>query len=508
MVRNLKLLKILFSLHRVVPGVLIFFSACGRHSPEQPKEEILAKIGDKTISVNEFIRRAEYSPRPPYCNGDDYIQRKIVLNSLIAEKLLACEAGDQNDLTNNQEFQNYLRGREEQALRQWLYNHDFYEKAQPDTNAVKKTYDLVGRRYKITYYTIKDSAIARQVQQKLQQGESFEQVFREFGGLVAIPQREVDWQAEEQPAIHDALFSAPLVKNQVLGPVQTDKNFYTVMQVQGWTDRLAISDTDMRQRWNDVYERLKTAQAEQAFGKMVAQLMKGKKLEFERDTFFKLIKILGDFYLQTTDEKKRTFNQRFWQQDSSELTFADVSNDLEKLRSEPLLHLDGKVWTVQELENEVSIHPLLFRKKRIQRHEFGEQLKLAIADLIRDRFISQEAARRGYDRVNVVARNVAMWRDSYLALYQCSRFLAANGKLAEYNRDRLNIIHSVLNPYIDSLQHKYNAQIEINTDQFEKINLTRIDMMVLQVNAPYPILMPAFPLLTTDNQLNYGKKMK
>ena len=40
---------------------------------------------------------------------------------------------------------------------------------------------------------------------------------------------------------------------------------------------------------------------------------------------------------------------------------------------------------------------------------------------------------------------------------------------------------------------------------FEKIRLTQTDMIVIQRGVPYPIMVPSFPVLTSDNKLNYGK---
>mgnify|MGYP001147819957 CR=1 FL=1 len=41
-----------------------------------------------------------------------------------------------------------------------------------------------------------------------------------------------------------------------------------------------------------------------------------------------------------------------------------------------------------------------------------------------------------------------------------------------------------------------------------EIALTRIDMMTLQENMPYPIVVPNFPVLTTNHPLDYGRKMR
>ena len=62
-----------------------------------------------------------------------------------------------------------------------------------------------------------------------------------------------------------------------------------------------------------------------------------------------------------------------------------------------------------------------------------------------------------------------------------------------------------MNPIVDSLQEHYHEKIQINMDAFEKIKLTQTDMMVIQRGVPYPIMVPSFPVLTSDNKLNYGK---
>ena len=62
-----------------------------------------------------------------------------------------------------------------------------------------------------------------------------------------------------------------------------------------------------------------------------------------------------------------------------------------------------------------------------------------------------------------------------------------------------------MNTIVDSLQEHYHEKIQINMDAFEKIKLTQTDMMVIQRGVPYPIMVPSFPVLTSDNKLNYGK---
>ena len=66
-------------------------------------EDILVQIKDRKITKNEFIKRSEYTIRPNYLKGQNNIE-KIILNSLIAEKLMAIEIEESylsNKYTNN-----------------------------------------------------------------------------------------------------------------------------------------------------------------------------------------------------------------------------------------------------------------------------------------------------------------------------------------------------------------------------------------------------------------------
>ncbi|MCK4295412.1 MAG: hypothetical protein KAX28_02005, partial [Candidatus Marinimicrobia bacterium] len=93
-------------------------------------------------------------------------------------------------------------------------------------------------------------------------------------------------------------------------------------------------------------------------------------------------------------------------------------------------------------------------------------------------------------------------------LYHRNQYLESIDRKEDFNEDYLHNIEQDLNPYIDRLQEKYNDVIEINTDRFEEIQLTRIDLFVMQNKAPFPVVVPGFPILTTDNKLDYGRKME
>ena len=485
------------------------FTSCSKKEKEKVfPEKILVKIGEKDISLNEFIRRAEYTIRPRYCKGSTNIDKKIILNSLIAEKMLAIEAGEDNKLLQDEHFQRHMKGRKEQLMREWMYNKDFVSKVELESEEVNTVYRVAGRKYKINYFSVKEPATAEQIQKRmLVDGLSFEQIYFELAGTDTIPEREVEWQMPEQEVIHQALYSDTLVKDQVIGPILTEDDYYIVMKVKGWTNRVAISEKDINQRVQDVKEKLIQDHAIKEYAKYVGNIMKGKRLEFSPEAFKNLVNVMGPLYLASDQTKKELFLNKVLKKeidDDSLTMYEDADRFFEEQGDSPLFKVDDKVWTVNDYKKEVETHPLVFRKKQLGGGEFANQLKLAIVDMVRDRYIADEAYKKGYDNTQYVKRNSGMWQDAMVGLYQKYKYLE---KIKPEEKDMMKIINTHMNPYIDELQKKYNDVIEVEVDDFNDLQLTRIDMFVKQQNVPFPVIVPSFPQITTDPWLDYGKKM-
>ncbi len=506
--KPIKIFAIIFIILALLVGVHSFFSR-GKKKPE-PKEVIVARVAHKTISLNEFIRRAEFTIRPNYCKGNYNIHKKIILNSLIAEKMLALEAEKNNtDLLNNKHFQRYIQGRREQAMRQWLYYQEGVRKVKLDSSEVKKIFKLAGRNYKLYFFTIDNDSVAEIIKQKLNvKKEPFAKVYKEYAGTDTIPEKELKFNPTIHNDIYKSLYQNNVKVNQIIGPLKLDQNLFIVLKVKGWTDYPAISSQDKEKRLLDVKQWLSDEQALKIYDKFVSKIMKGKGLKFNPDIFRKIGKLLMTFHYNFKPKTTNLFlNLTFNKKIDEPLFSPNFENGIEKLKDQSFFKINGHVWTVKDFINELEKHPLVFRKKIIEPREFPSQFKLAIVDMIRDHYLTKEAYKRRYDKINIIKRNEEMWKDAILALYQEKKYLKdlhVNVK----NENQNKIIEKFLNPYIDSLQTKYSDMIEINVHAFEKIQLTRIDMFAIQENVPFPIIVPSFPLLTTDHKLDYGKKMK
>ena len=81
-------------------------------------------------------------------------------------------------------------------------------------------------------------------------------------------------------------------------------------------------------------------------------------------------------------------NQALWDDIEFDTNSFNVDNEVDK--NATILNYNGDSWTVEDLNDQLRFHPLVFRKRKMSRGEFPEQLRLAIADLIRDIEITKQ----------------------------------------------------------------------------------------------------------------------
>ena len=460
---------------------------------------VLAKVGSKNITIQDFIRRAEYTIRPKYCRRGNYIHKKIILNSLIAEKILSLEIEKNNTKKlNNVNFDLFLKGRKEQAMRQLHYNDNFFEKVNLEKEEINQYLNLSRRSVQLNYINLPGIDMVKKVQYLISENITLDSIYQALweGNT---PQKNIKWLDRESDQILDVIFKKDLKVGQIIGPLETGDSSFLMLQVTGWIDQPAITESQKELNRNDVIEKLTEQSAKKAHSEWVKSLMSNKSITFNKDIFKIYSKYAGDYYLKKEDEKKEAINDVIWDQvdknDQKEIIDLDKENilDLEST----LFSYNGNDWSIKKFHEELKSHPLVFRKKKMGKSQFPSQLRMAIADFIRNKEITSECYKLGIDKNWVVKSNLDMWRDAFLS----QNYMDVGGRS---EKEKLNLY----NPIVDSLQSIYSPEIKINIDAFEHIELSSTDMMVTQSGVPYPIVVPSFPILTDDSKLNYGEEME
>jgi hypothetical protein len=456
---------------------------------KQPDKKILAQIGEKQISVEEFLQRSELTLRP-----DDYKDKNITLNNLIYEKILAIEAESNNEYLNNPAFQGKLKGIQEQMMRDKLYDEVAFNKVKLDSSEVKKAYRLSIREYELEFYAIQNRQLAQRIETIIDSvPEGKNEILKKLEkSLGKKPLHKVNYLDQDDDAIHESIFTNLLDTGTVVGPIRLENGDYILMKVLKWVDYPLISGLDQRVRWNKVKEKLHKMKAKKLWRTYTANLMKGKKIEFEKQTFEEL----SDWALEYHLINKDSLNNQI-----SEIPVTKPQIDL----NAPFFTIDNKLWTVDDFKKELMSHPLVYRTKYLNRNNFAEQFKFAVVDMVRDHYLTQEAYKRSLDNSEEINKTVQMWSDAYLANKQKNNIINSalqQGLIDEKdNTKRLKYWES----YLKNLSNKYSNEIWINHEEYDKILLTNIDYFAIRPGVPYPIAVPVFPKLISSQNLGYVK---
>jgi hypothetical protein len=461
---------------------------------EKPDETILARIGDKDISIKEFLWRSELTIRP-----SNFKSKKTTLNNLISEKILALEAQRDKKLSKNPVLLGAIKGIKEQAMRSSLYKEVAYDKVQLDSNEISKVYKLSQREYELEFYTIRNKAIVQKIETLVDSLPGIsDKIFSDLADIAGEkPVHKVAYKDQDDEVIQQALYSNPLKLGSTIGPLKLSNGEYIIMKVLNWTDYPVIGYEDQRIRWNKVKEKIHQAKANQLWRAYRTDLMQGKKIEFNEQTFKAVAKLVMQKYLNDAV------------QDSLNYQLRDLPSAVAEIDPQaPFFTADDTAWSVDDFKQEILSHPLVFRTKYLDQNNFNHQFQLAIVDLMRDHYLTREAYRKSLDDSPEIARTAEMWQDAYLAVQQEKNIIDSARQQGLINTNNPEGTRIYWESYVRDLQKKYSASVYINGDALDKISLTKIDLIALQPGLPYPVMMPNFPTFIGSDNLDYIKKEK
>ena len=483
--------------YRYFIPLLILYFGCESKNQSDIQFEILAKVGDRIITREDYINRAEYTLRPQYCRGNQYFHKKIILNNLIAEKLLAIESDSVYDEFKSSGLISFIKGRKEQAMRQLLYFKEGYEKVSIDNKELNHYFKMAGRTYHVNYFSFPGGEFFELVKEAIYNEIPLEEIYSiNFEG--SIPSKDVNWIDNNDSFISKALFEEDVIKGQIIGPHRLNDGSGFILEIIGWTDKLDLSDRGNLERKDLVINTLKERGGKTIYSSFIKDVMKGKEINLNKEVFIPYTNAIRDRFFRSKDEKESAISNALFEQGEF-LSLKDIEPLDNKYQELTLFTIDGDDWSVKDFEENLASHPLVFRKKKMNRSEFSNQFKLAIVDFIQDYFLTKVAYDMELDKTEAIKLNESLWADSF------SAFQSAKGWMSS-QEDSLSQ-HILMKPVIDILQKKYSSQISINMNLFESINISSVDMFVKQGNVPYPVIVPSFPSFTNDSYLDYGSKI-
>ncbi|MBN1466972.1 hypothetical protein JXA02_14555 [candidate division KSB1 bacterium] len=481
--------------------VVALLITCAR---KELPQDALVRVGDKYITVKEFQYRGEFAPHPNYPVHDRNLE-KILLNNLIMEKLFVLEHGQESELAKNENFANYLKGIKEQKMREQLFYQKAYNTVQLDSAEINKRMILSQREYDLEFYSIKNDSIARAMLDKVEANpDKRVEIFDNAWGVDDRPKWTAKWKDPDHVKIHEALYSGPVAQDSVIGPLALNHGDWIMMKVVNWKDVLLMGGSDAALRHKEVIEKVTMNKATLAWDSYMRDVMRGKQIEFNPDVFLKLAELTYNLETAADRAEQQTVMRNFWQEEDSVLTVADLPSE-EVFLQQPFFIIDGVTWTVGDFRTAVASHPLVYRQRTANRAAFYDQFRVAIADLVRDHYLTQEAYESGLDQDIGVTRTVEMWHDALVSTYERDQMLKRLGEAFPDTTDpnRQYQLKKAFDDYLDQLVTKYDDEIRLNEELFDHIELTNAQLFVMQNQVPYPVAVPSWPMFSTKNTVPY-----
>ena len=457
------------------------------------QSKILVKVKDRIITKDDFIKRSEYAIRPSYCKSDNNIHKKIILNSLVSEKLMAIDIED--NLLSSDYSNDFIDGFKEQKMRELLLKEEVYNSIEIDSLTIQSHYNNSMKEYNIEFISLDNDSLSKKIEELLNKGVDFSSICYNYLNLNSIPRRYINYFDEHDPDIHNAIFLENKYKNQVIGPILSKDKKYIYIKIIGWTNNPLITEVDKENQWDSVERKIYENKCIKGYDLYVLNIMRGIELELFKEPFLELV---NQTFNQFNQERNNEFNYGW---DSEELNL--IENRINP--DEDLLIFNNKLYTIFDIQLLINQHPLVFRNENIDIKDYGLQLKYAIADLLRDQQLNTMAYNRGYDTNHAILREIQVFKDAILSNFHLKTYL--NGKnisLNNFNSNYISIINNSLNDYMDYLISKYSSDIFINFDLFDEIQLTHIDLYTYRKGVPYPFIVPSFPILTSKYKIDYG----
>ena len=469
-------------------ALLLLLSFCSRSEKQEP---ILAKVGNRPITVDAFLNRVYFSPRPAFCAGTSEKDKAIVLWNFIAEKVLAIAAEKDPAITSHPRLLNFLQGIKEQAMRQLLFQKEALEKVKLNPVYLNKIVQNAARTYKAEALFIAPED-SNQNNTLLTRAHIDSFAFESLKKSSSIVKNlTLTFYNAQHPQIFEKLFLEPVTLNQIIGPISLENDRIVVLRILSYKTVKNLSEIEQHFFKNQIEQHIKMRRAAQIYLDFVSRVMKGKQLQFHLHGLKNLVALLGPVYFEKNNTIFSAMNYNDpLEQWKREVRLNSMKNSFSEILSEKVFTIEDQNWSIADVLNEMEHHPLVFRQKKFARKQFGNQLKLALVDLVRDYYLTKEAYKRGYDKVPQVKQTVNLWRDYFYSVLKKEQLLRENGIIPAQSWPL--VPDSLITNLMDRLQIK----VEVNKKLLESISLPKIQTLALQKNVPYPMAVPNFPLIT------------
>jgi len=459
------------------PAILFFILACS--SPKQP--QTVAVIGTKNITLAEFRDMYQFNPSLAVITNDA-AAKKLLLQSLIAEKILA-EAATKKGLDESPKVQTYLLQFKREALIEKLWQDSIFNKIHIGQDELVQAYRQSKQQRVVEYLMYADSVQAASDYARLRAGMSFTRLARLKGfSPKTIPLDTILFDTR-LPDIQPQVFRMKI--NEISPPVKEGR-YYFILKLKNILTDVFQSQDDFNQMRPRLVKTLRLRKSVRRFAQFKRRHFKTAPYSLNKEVFKQMAQAM-DAYLFSSGQhkgKKKAFAINL-----------ESNGPLGSLSQKVVVRFNnGTFWTVKMLLQQMEVAP--YPVETDSRGGFRKSILVAAKHLLDDEALAQTALRLGLDKTNYVRNQQRMWGD-YL-LYELEKARITQNENTPQAKSR------ALLKELSRLVKQQN--IHINYTILDTLSPPRANMFIFKTHFPERTIVPPLSVVALPDSICIWRK--
>ncbi len=405
----------------LVAGLVALLTITCQQTP-QHGDPVLARVGTREISRDQFIQRAEWSlpPRDPDRTNS---RRHQLLERFVLEKQLAQE-GERMGIHRHHHLQELFKFSEDLALARALYQVEIRDKLSISETQIEQALEWTQHPRTIAYVLADESEEAETLHNLWLSGASLKQVIRQVHPGIRDSlsgYRKMVW-GESEPAVEKAVFTLP--PGQLSGVIPVRQG-YIILRVDTVHHQPILSESDLQNNRRWIKKILMRRAERDASARFVNQTMTSFNVRFNDARVQHVI----DYWVReaTKEVSGEYIEPRPLGEDITETTLVSMQN----LLQEPFVRFNGGHWTLEDMLTKWRAFHLPVDVNSPDRARTSMARNWSL--IVRDALLARKARERGLCDEQTVKADCELWQDYYLGVAVLDS-LQSGGEVNWHNR--------------------------------------------------------------------------
>ncbi|MDW8109667.1 MAG: peptidylprolyl isomerase, partial [Candidatus Kryptonium sp.] len=375
-------------------------------SQTQIKSDTIARVGDKIITVKDFLERYELTIWPGKERKSQVDKNRIeFFYSMIAEKLLAFR-GLELGLDKDPEIQRAIEQTEKLLVLDALYKQEIKNKVSVSEKEILEALPKYNTEVEIRYIVSGNRNEIDSLWNLLKRGEDFDSLMTRLGQKDNV--EKFRWGEIYEPI--EKIVYDYLSVGEIYQPIKVDSLWY-IIKLAEKTSKFGLSPDEIESAKSQVRKIIQERKERQKLVEFVNRFGKGKALKVDA----KLLKLLYT-ELKNVVERKKHFRKAkdefVYPIALSRDDFLDIKLKLAEHLNSYFLKGSNFSRTLDYVIDQISFKGFVIHSDM---QSVGATLNDILKTIVNEELLAFEGYKRGLDKSPDVLKDMEMWRDAYLA---------------------------------------------------------------------------------------------